>query len=382
MPSIFISYRRDDTEVYADRLADDLRRQFGDDEVFIDREALEPGADFVEGIERAVESADVALVLIGPTWLSATDASGRPRLIDLHDFVHIEVAAVLERQIRVVPVLLHGASMPTAEQLPEPLAALSRRQAFEIHNRSWRQDVQRLVTVLEAQIRRRRQERLVDATGADQRTSSSTSGETPINARAVGYLIAAGWLIGVTIGESGGYINRPTIWPLRVGASWWLGGAVAALVIVLALSGQKRAWTRMLWIALAAGLGAELIDGVIWTFVREGVEEVVAGQTLKLVNAILCALIVGLGAVYAAGGPRPDGRIVLCLVVGAALGIIGEGILKLTVSPLASRVDPLWIDRIRLGVWIVAGLLLVCWQLARPTGAGLAGRSGQSKRPS
>ena len=186
----------------------------------------------------------------------------------------------------------------------------------------------------------------------------------------------------MAIGESGGFRGRPSNWPLHLAASWWLSGAAAALVTVLTLAGQRRDWKRMLWIPLAAGIGAELIDGVIWTFVREGVGEVVAGETLKLLNAVLYAMIVGLGAVYATGGPRPGGRTILYLVVGATLGVIGEAALKGLVGYLAPMANQFWKDWLRLGVWITAGVALVCWQLARPTGQGSIGQARQSRHSS
>jgi hypothetical protein len=374
VPGIFISYRRDDTEAYAGRLADDLRRHFGDDDVFIDIQTLQPGADFVEEIEAAVGSADVVLVVIGRQWLSATDDRGRRRLDDPHDFVRLEVSAALGRSIRVIPVLVHGASMPSKEELPEALAALVRRNAFEIDNRRWRYDVQRLIVVLDEQIHRRRPERPPEGANPDRRPQSPMPVVTSSNARAVGYLIAAGWLIGVAVGESGGYIERPFIWPFRFAASWWLGGALAALVTVLAVAGHNRDWRRLLWIALAAGVCAELIDGVSWTGVRlpldnllgsqapEGVRLVVGGA-LKLLNAMICAAIVGLAAIAASGRRRPVGRTTLSLVVGAALGILGETVLKVPVGSL-SILDPLRRDRLRLLTWIAAGVVLVWWQLA------------------
>ena len=142
---IFISYRRGDSAAHAGRLSDRLVAEFGDESVFMDVDTIDPGADFVDYIEEAVGSCDVLVALIGEEWLECRDDSGDRRLDDPADFVRLEVAAGLARDIRVVPVLIEGATMPRAEDLPDPLKRLARRNALEISNARWRHDVVRLV---------------------------------------------------------------------------------------------------------------------------------------------------------------------------------------------------------------------------------------------
>jgi hypothetical protein len=146
---IFISYRRGDSSAHAGRLADRLGATFGENRVFMDVDTIEPGADFVEYIERAVGSCDVLIALIGDAWLDSRDEGGNRRLDDPDDFVRLEVAAGLERDIRVVPVLVEGATMPRADQLPEPLRRLARRNALEISDSRWRHDAGRLIDTIQ-----------------------------------------------------------------------------------------------------------------------------------------------------------------------------------------------------------------------------------------
>jgi hypothetical protein len=146
---IFISYRRDESAGYAGRIADSFVEHFGEDNVFRDIDSLEPGLDFAEAIERAVGSSEVLIAVIGRGWLTATDATGQLRLQDPHDYVRMEIAAALQRNIRVVPLLVQGASMPSADELPDDLSPLARRNAFELHDSSWRDDVRRLTNALE-----------------------------------------------------------------------------------------------------------------------------------------------------------------------------------------------------------------------------------------
>src|SRR5207302_1189705 len=140
---VFVSYRREGTAAYAGRLSDRLRARFGEDRVFMDVESIAPGADFVTAIEDAIGRCDTALVVIGRTWLTATSPRGGRRLDDPEDFVRLEVAAALARGILVVPVLVDGATVPSAKHLPVPLVRLARRNAIELSDARWDYDVER-----------------------------------------------------------------------------------------------------------------------------------------------------------------------------------------------------------------------------------------------
>jgi TIR domain-containing protein len=144
---IFINYRRDDTLPYADRLQEELGEQFGSDEVFRDLDTLEPGLDFVDAIDRALDDTEVMLVVIGPDWLSG-ETSGR--LFQPEDYVRLEIEAGLRRRdVRVIPVIVGGAVMPSADRLPQEIHALARRNGVEMIDRRWRTDSAQLVGVLE-----------------------------------------------------------------------------------------------------------------------------------------------------------------------------------------------------------------------------------------
>jgi hypothetical protein len=87
-----------------------------------------------------VNDCDLMLVLIGESWISVKDARGRRRLDDPHDFVGVEIAAVLERDIPVIPVLIQGATMPTQADLPARMQGLARRNALEMSDSHWNDD--------------------------------------------------------------------------------------------------------------------------------------------------------------------------------------------------------------------------------------------------
>ena len=149
VPKIFLSYRREDSAGHAGRLYDHLARQFGETNVFMDVDALEPGIDFVATLEKTLAECDVLLAIIGPRWVSITDRAGTPRLSIEDDFVRLEIETALRRNIRTIPVLVEAAEMPLRDQVPESLSALLRRHAIELTNSRWAYDVRRLIETLE-----------------------------------------------------------------------------------------------------------------------------------------------------------------------------------------------------------------------------------------
>ena len=149
---IFISYRRDDTEGEAGRLFDDLTREFGSQNVFMDVAGIRPGVDFVKAIESNVADCGVLLAVIGPTWATITNADGARRLNDPNDFVVLEIASALKRDVPVIPVLVHGAKMPAPDQLPESLNSFSHRNSVELSHTRWHSDVQLLVAALNSYV--------------------------------------------------------------------------------------------------------------------------------------------------------------------------------------------------------------------------------------
>jgi TIR domain len=152
MGSIFLSYRREDSEGQAGRLYDDLVAVFGPDSVFMDVAAIQPGRDFRKSIDQSLNSCGVFLSLIGKSWLTAKDTSGQRRLDDPADFVRIETGAALKRDIPVIPVLVQGASAPKPDQLPDDLKELAFRNAVELTHPRWDSDIQVLIKALRPHI--------------------------------------------------------------------------------------------------------------------------------------------------------------------------------------------------------------------------------------
>ncbi len=148
MSRIFISYRREDTKWMARALKDRLGDAYGHKNIFMDVDSIDFGLDFQEVIEKAVGQVDVVLALIGRNWLSITDNEGRPRIHNPDDFVRLEIAAALKRDIRLIPLLERGVAMPSTDELPQEIQSLARRNALEVADTAFDEDVGRLISSL------------------------------------------------------------------------------------------------------------------------------------------------------------------------------------------------------------------------------------------
>lgn len=139
-PGIFVSYRREDAAAEAGWLAHDIAQIFGKGQVFRDVEALRAGERFPEVLDQTLASCGVLIAVIGPTWLSTTDETGARRLDNPEDWVRLEIASGLRRQIPLIPVLVRGARRPGSEDLPDELRGLLDSQDIELRDDQHRQD--------------------------------------------------------------------------------------------------------------------------------------------------------------------------------------------------------------------------------------------------
>jgi hypothetical protein len=155
VPSIFISYRRDDSIDAANRIYDRLVAHFGRGSVFMDEESIPVGIDFRKNLQAAVSRCDVLLAVIGQGWLKARGrkgpSAGQRRLDNPDDFVRIEIQTALERGIPVVPVLVGKATMPAEKDLPDALKELAFRHFAEVRpGKDFHDHVDRLIRGIEA----------------------------------------------------------------------------------------------------------------------------------------------------------------------------------------------------------------------------------------
>lgn len=149
---VFISYRRQHSWSYVRALYDRLSRHFGEHKVFMDLDDIPLGTDFVDVLDHNLGDCKAMLVVIDSEWLTIRDAQGNRRLDNPHDFVRLEVATALKRNISVIPILIDGTPMPSESALPDDLKLLPRRQALELTSKNYEHSVRDLIQALERYI--------------------------------------------------------------------------------------------------------------------------------------------------------------------------------------------------------------------------------------
>jgi hypothetical protein len=141
---IFISYRRLDSKSDARSICQRLESTFGRGKVFIDVDSIRPGEDFQSVLNDDLKKCAIMVVVIGPRWLemlkSPAFADGATRA----DYVRMELASALERKLLIFPVLVDGAAMPEAKDLPDELKPLAYRQALSVRHDSFPRDMRGL----------------------------------------------------------------------------------------------------------------------------------------------------------------------------------------------------------------------------------------------
>jgi TIR domain len=142
---IFISYRGDDSDTAAALIDRELTARFGSDLVFLDSRSIPVGVDFIDELLAQLRACSVLLVVIGPRWLNLVNEVGERRIDNPADWVRREIAEALAHRLRVIPVLLDGMTLPVAEELPQDIAGLSRRQYVVLRRRHTNVDLADLV---------------------------------------------------------------------------------------------------------------------------------------------------------------------------------------------------------------------------------------------
>lgn len=145
---IFISYRRDDAKHASGRLVERLRQTFSEDQLYLDVDSNDPGIDYKELLSKNLKACKVLLAVIGPSWLTSRDEKGARRLDSPEDLVRTEIEEALTRDIRVIPVLVDGAQMPSEEDLPPTLQSLASRHAVHLTHERFKSDADDLTRSL------------------------------------------------------------------------------------------------------------------------------------------------------------------------------------------------------------------------------------------
>ena len=352
-PKVFISYRREETSAYAGRLYDSMAAEFGDGNVFMDVD-LAPGIDFVERITNAVSACRVLIVVMGPRWATLTDEAGAVRIADAEDFVRLEVSTGLRRSdVTVIPVLVSGARMPDADDLPPDVRTLSRRNALELSDGRWRDDVRRLTNRLEELLAgttaihpaaEPRRNRGVDAESPVGSQQAPVSAVSPVRIVVEGIMVAA--VIGLVAGGLANalpdrlsnpdqVLKRMATWmPVALGIAIWLtvrfgqrsiarnlllalgiGAIASALAGVISYYPEQEASDLAITVPAYAVLGAGMggLMGLLWVPRRPG-----TGLAAGIAAGVLVGLVVPVGSDV----PTLLVAVRAVIIIGATLGAL------------------------------------------------------------
>jgi len=142
---VFINYRGVDSQTAAALIDQHLTAYFGRDDIFLDSRSILVGSDFADELLGRLRLCSVLLVVIGPYWLTLTDKAGRRRIDDPADWIRRELVEAFTHELRIVPVLTDGATLPAGTDLPDDIAGLSRRQYVSLRRRYYEPDLAYLV---------------------------------------------------------------------------------------------------------------------------------------------------------------------------------------------------------------------------------------------
>ena len=120
----------------------------------MDVSTIEPGSDFIESINDALSRCSVLIAVIGEHWLGMTDERGIGRLHNPGDYVRLEIETALRRGIRVIPVLVENAAVPTSDELPESMTRLARRHGIAMSHANFASDVKRLIAAVDGAMKK------------------------------------------------------------------------------------------------------------------------------------------------------------------------------------------------------------------------------------
>jgi hypothetical protein len=338
MGGIFISYRRQDAPGYAGRLYDSLAAHYGDESIFMDIGAIQPGQDFTQRIDEALTSCDVLLAVIGPQWCTITDSGGSRRLEDPEDYVGLEVRTALTRpDVKVIPVLVGGGRMPAREEIPPGLADLRKRQALELSEARWRYDVDRLIATLEgpppAERTPQPQPQPQPQPRPEPEKTTQSQAAIPLVAVALGLLVGAvpayaAYKTGLKMHRDSNAtaVARFTLaW-----ASFWAVLCAVVSAVVAAAGPDRRTILPRAARGLLVGLLAGGLGGLVNGLLRVESHHLKTGIILGFV---VTGAVVGLSGI--AGKSRSVG-----LVGGAAAGALGGWIVAGNIDHFMSQAIP------------------------------------------
>lgn len=152
MLHLYLLCRPDRTQTVAARITDQIRSRYRDAEIVWDV----PFADatvFARHVETTMQRCNAMLVVIGPNWLQTRSPHGLPWQDDPADPVVLGLLAALRQKKLIVPLLVHGATMPSAGDLAPRLAAFVLHQGIVLREDPFfHTDLRKMYTQINTQL--------------------------------------------------------------------------------------------------------------------------------------------------------------------------------------------------------------------------------------
>lgn len=221
--SAYLSFRAGDADREVEQLRASLESRAG-----AQAACLGLGQASLAGHATALESlraSAVVLVVVGPRWADAASPAGGPALADPEDPVRQELLAAIERRLPMLVVLVRGARMVRAADLPPELTPIAQRPSVEIQAARWEFDVAALVELVKPLLGSR----------AVRASTSAGPRSAPVPFDVAAELRERASRLAPGAGGFGGAGTSPLVWALGVAAlvllaalAWWMMGTSRA----------------------------------------------------------------------------------------------------------------------------------------------------------
>ncbi len=149
MYNIFVSYRRQDSEVITGRIIDRLKNEFPQANIFHDIESIPAGVNFLEYTKEKLSNSTVFIPIIGHQWLNILN----DRSSSEYDYVKIEIEQALQSGIPIIPVTVENALFPGVNDLPASLKSFALLNGTNVRTgKDFNNDVDQLIETINVQI--------------------------------------------------------------------------------------------------------------------------------------------------------------------------------------------------------------------------------------
>jgi hypothetical protein len=274
MLRIYLLARPDSSLTITQRITDAIRARYRDVQIISADPSPNPAA-YAQQVEDRMRTCNAALVVIGQDWLAAHSPRALPWQQDPYDPVALAIQAAMRQKKLIVPLLVHGATMPPDGALAPSLAGFARHQAVTLREDPWFQtDLDKVYTQLNTQLRWR---------PASWLLLSTTMGII------LAFILTNVFIVGLGEGRAGATKGSSLAGFTVIGVLFefvFIGVSVVSLVIAFVLASQRKQLSWLITWILMALIAIPLIVGSI----AGGAQRIAFGAALILWQSVATVL--------------------------------------------------------------------------------------------